>query len=97
MELMSNMVNSKNVKKVLNEFYEYHKDINGEFVCISINYLTKIALMNSESANYGLELLIKILNGMTGEENSDILDCLSICSAKLIRSFPDSKKSLELT
>ena len=44
MELMSNMVKPKNIKKVMNEFYEYHKDINGDFVCISIKYLSSIAL-----------------------------------------------------
>lgn len=61
MELMSNLVNTKNIKKILNEFYEYHKDINGEFVCVSITYLTNIAIRFKEAAAYGLDLLNKMI------------------------------------
>lgn len=34
---------------------------------------------------------------MSGELSSEILDCLVVCGAKLIRSYPDTKKSLEFT
>ena len=97
MEQMSNMANNQNVKKILNEFYEYHKDINGEFVCISISYLTNISQRFSESVNHAQELLNKIILNISGEINSDILDQLAICGTKIIRAYPSTKKAQEFT
>lgn len=44
MEIMYRMTTEKNTKSILNEFYEYHKDINSDFVKISIDYIARICL-----------------------------------------------------
>ena len=44
MEIMYRLTSEKNAKQIMNEFYEYHKELNSDFVKISIEYIAKICL-----------------------------------------------------
>ena len=44
MEIMYRMTNEKNAKNIMNEFYEYHKELNADFFKISVDYIAKICL-----------------------------------------------------
>lgn len=50
MEIMYRMTSERNAKQVMNEFYEYHKDLNTDYVKNALDYIAKICLrFNTET------------------------------------------------
>ena len=83
MEIMYRMVNEKNAKSVMNEFYEYHKEQNPDYVRISIDYIAKICLRINSETPYGIDLYIKILENLPERLGADYLDTIAIASVKV--------------
>ena len=93
MHLMVDITNKKNAKKLLNEFYEYHKELNIDFVKVSLKYIYKIALKVSSEAPYALFIYSKILGNLN--QSSELFNDVAIGATIIIRSFPMIKGGTE--
>ena len=94
MEIMFAMTNKRNAKKILDEFYEYHKEINPEFVKLAINYIYRIALKVRTEAPHALVLYQKILESL--HESSEHCNYIAIGTAIIIRAFPKVKGGTDI-
>jgi vesicle coat complex subunit len=94
MEIMFVMANKRNAKKILDEFYEYHKEINSEFVKQAINYMYRIALKVRTEAPHALVLYQKILENL--HESSEHTNHIAIGTAVIIRAFPKVKGGTDI-
>lgn len=96
MEIMYRMANEKNAKNIMNEFYEYHKDQNSDYVKISIDYIAKICLRINSETPYGIELYVKILENLPERLGADYLDTITIAAVKIMRVFPKVKGGTQI-
>lgn len=96
MEIMYRMTTEKNAKSVMNEFYEYHKNLNTDFVKISVNYIAKICLRINQETPYGIELYSKVIEGMAENTGADIIDAITIGCVKIMRVFPKVKGGTQM-
>lgn len=96
MEIMYRMTTDKNAKNVMNEYYEYHKDQNSEYVKISIDYIAKICLRIINETPHGIDLYIKILEGLPENVGADYLDTITISAVKIMRVFPKVKGGTQI-
>ena len=96
MEIMYRMTNEKNAKAVMNEFFEYHKELNADFVKISIDYIAKICLRVNMETPHGIDLFIKILENLAEKTGADYLDSICIASVKIMRVFPKVKGGTQI-
>lgn len=88
------MTNKRNAKKILDEFYEYHKEINPEFVKLAINYIYRIALKVRTEAPHALVIYQKILENL--HEGSEHCNYIAIGTAVIIRAFPKVKGGTDI-
>lgn len=96
MEIMYRMTNERNAKAIMNEFYEYHKELNADFVKISIEYIAKICLRVNIETPHGIDLYIKILENLAEKTGADYLDSICIASVKIMRVFPKVKGGTQI-
>lgn len=96
MEIMYRMTNDKNAKNVMNEFYEYHKDQNADYVKISIDYIAKICLRINSETPHGIELYIKVLENLPEHLGADYVDTITISAVKIMRVFPKVKGGTQI-
>lgn len=96
MEIMYRMANELNAKNIMNEFYEYHKEQNPEYVKISIDYIAKICLRINSETPYGIDLYIKILENLPERLGADYVDTITIASVKIVRVFPKVKGGTQI-
>jgi vesicle coat complex subunit len=94
MEIMFAMINKRNAKKILNEFYEYHKEINPEFVKLALKYIYKIALKVRIEAPYAIAIYKRIIESLN--EGSELFNDIAIGAAVIIRSFPKVKGGTDI-
>lgn len=96
MEIMYRMTSERNAKAIMNEFYEYHKELNSDFVKISIEYIAKICLRVNMETPHGIDLYIKILENLAEKTGADYLDSICIASVKIMRVFPKVKGGTQI-
>jgi hypothetical protein len=94
MEIMYAMVNKRNAKKILNEFYEYHKEINPDFVKIALRYIYRIALKVKIEAPHAIAIYKKIVDNLN--ESSELFNDIAIGSTVIIRAFPKVKGGTDI-
>jgi len=86
MKLMYNLSNEQNGRTMINEFYEYHKEFNVDFVRIAIKYIYRIGLKIKSEAPHAILTYKKIL------ENEvilpEILGDIAEGAACIVRAFP---------
>ena len=94
MEIMYAMTNKRNAKKILEEFYQYHKEINPEFVKLALKYIFKIALKVKIEAPYAINIYKRIIDNLN--DGSELFNDIAIGAAVIIRSFPKVKGGTDI-
>lgn len=94
MEIMHELATKKNTKKILNEFYEYHKELNSDFVKIALKYIYRIALRVKSEAPHAVTIYKKILEKLN--EGSEYFNDIAIGASIIIRALPKVKGGTEL-
>lgn len=94
MEIMYEISTKKNTKKILNEFYEYHKELNSDFVKIALKYIYKIALKVKNEAPHAIAIYKKILEKLN--DGSEYFNDIATGAAIIIRALPKVKGGTDL-
>lgn len=96
MEIMYLMTNEHNAKLIMNEFFEYHKDFNQDYVKISIEYISKICLKINMATPHGIDLYIKILQNLGDKGGMELIEAITISCVKIVRVFPKVKGGTQI-
>ena len=94
MEIMYAMTNKRNAKKILNELYECHKEINTQYVKLALKYIYRIALKVKIEAPHAIAIYKKIVESLN--ESSELFNDIAIGSTIIIRAFPKVKGGTDI-
>ncbi len=94
MEIMYAIVNKRNAKKILNEFCEYRKAINPDFVKLALRYIYRIALKVKIEAPHAIAIYKKICESLN--ESSELFNDIAIGATVIIRAFPKVKGGTDI-
>lgn len=89
MKLMLSLCSQSNARIMLNEFFEYHKEFNVDFVRMAIQYIYRIALKVKQEAPYALQTYKKILSNQN--DSSQIVGDVAEGAAVIMRAYPKVK------